>query len=1000
MGAVRNTKDAAESGEEESVLKDPLQTEQTPYEILGVGPDAGRGEIDKALVNALRKRIPANIAKNARDELLNPVDRAWYDLLECNQTVLGQLNPSVLNEPSALDRSNRMATLQAWEKQFKKKFPDSGLGHSIAVLWYWWAMYEEHRLADMLAKAGNGHPLPRGFLSRGILLKHLRRTEGVSCDPVRVRECRIKDCPWRDDCISPAPPMKDMWERVIGYWVMLAATSSFWNKSFKLSKKEIGALKDRFIVSLQDLFNDLSLRYDKIQAGDNAENYRMLSLALATERQAADSLKKAGMKTKYGKITCGILMLAHMGLLDTARSEVDAVLKKHPDSEALQRLRNNLSPYSSIAILVDQRKSEAALDAIEQLSADEQQLEEIRVFRTRAYHLLAGQMASLDDMNGAIDAWRSALESAEAGELKSKIKVAIVKECHQKAVTIQKNNLNKAIMILEGANRLVRDEGIRLNLADFLLERGVDTINGSVNSLTNNTSYPSQEYTEKVTHDLESGLDDIERAEELGSRDAAKQLGAARNLISQAKSGFLFMPAEAGKLYAEANEAAGRGDWYAAIKCLRKAIEIMDKNVPQDLKEILGICLANRAHEEIDRGFELVKNKSGSYRPSPEGIALIKSGERDLTEAERYDPDSTHVRKNLADVRQILKQLESQAQSMPDEVIELLEAAKKAAKRKDWDQAIVCLRKVVVFPADKIPGNIKNELATLLANRGIDRINRGMKLIDESIKKQREPMDFIFKKLSELASQSYISDDECALCNKSVSSNRHLSWYSVPLPNGQSAPFCEQCKNGLVTAQSFRPTPSSEGITLVQTGERDLAEAAQYDPGNTHVKKNLSEVRKIMTDLDASRLKPEKTGKSRVSQPAQKKSSPGKAPIYKPIVSVARKKRSPVHGGLLLIVLLLTPLVGFGLFSSGSSYLDVWGKNEVGNTATIIGIFILIISLVATLSGSKARTYGWSGLDWRGLYSTCWEDKKVFEKFLEILLYIFIALLALSYLAP
>jgi len=75
-------------------MKDPLQTEQTPHEVLGIRPGASRAEIEAAYMNALeryrsdKKQVPPNKAKGARDALVRPVERAMLELLQYNSQLL------------------------------------------------------------------------------------------------------------------------------------------------------------------------------------------------------------------------------------------------------------------------------------------------------------------------------------------------------------------------------------------------------------------------------------------------------------------------------------------------------------------------------------------------------------------------------------------------------------------------------------------------------------------------------------------------------------------------------------------------------------------------------------------------------------------------------------------------------------------------------------------------------------------------------------------------
>ena len=57
--------------------------------------------------------------------------------------ILESLSPNPLDDTTVLALENRRKTASAWETLLKEKLDDSGLLHSLAVLWYWTARREE-----------------------------------------------------------------------------------------------------------------------------------------------------------------------------------------------------------------------------------------------------------------------------------------------------------------------------------------------------------------------------------------------------------------------------------------------------------------------------------------------------------------------------------------------------------------------------------------------------------------------------------------------------------------------------------------------------------------------------------------------------------------------------------------------------------------------------------------------------------------------------------------
>jgi len=131
-------------------MKDPLQTEQTPYEVLGISSGTTSAEVDRAFMEALRRRVPPNIAKSARDALLDESRRAWTDARLYDDSALAQVSPSPVEDAHVLARGHRLATATQWERQLRARFPDPHLVHCLAVLWYWWAHFEQERFSALV----------------------------------------------------------------------------------------------------------------------------------------------------------------------------------------------------------------------------------------------------------------------------------------------------------------------------------------------------------------------------------------------------------------------------------------------------------------------------------------------------------------------------------------------------------------------------------------------------------------------------------------------------------------------------------------------------------------------------------------------------------------------------------------------------------------------------------------------------------------------------------
>lgn len=501
-------------------MKDPLQTEQTPDEVLGVKPGASKAEIDRAWIQAAGRGVAANEAKTARDMMEGcPVDCAKFALLRYDPQALRGLAPCPLDDPSVLLPTHRARTAEAWESHLRQDFPNLGIAHSLAVLWYWWTMYEEERLVGLMEAAKNDATYRLHDLSKPVLLRQACRARGLTCAP-NSRACSQAECPWRDDCRSSAPLLPEMWERVIAYWAMLAAGPFFQSGIVGLSAPDADALRKQFIQSLRDRLLDRAQYYsEQVAAGGGraapasirpdpggrlqgyalvgedsgpaeaplAERYRELVLTFSSELETAKALAAARMQTKHGTLACGRLLLGHMGKLAAVRARVKEAVARHPNRPSLRKLRDTLSEYAPVVILLNQRKAEEALEEIGRLPADVQETTEVQVLRARALHLFALQKAGVGVTLEALYLWKLAFQCTRPKSLDAEIRAQIAAICDARAVALQNNRRDEAIDLLEKALGLVRDRNLQSRLAELLTQRAVERFNEGLQQAAGDT---------------------------------------------------------------------------------------------------------------------------------------------------------------------------------------------------------------------------------------------------------------------------------------------------------------------------------------------------------------------------------------------------------------------------------------------------------------------------------------------------------------------------------
>jgi len=304
-------------------MKDPLQTVSTPFEVLGAEPDASTAEIRKAFMHTLAaRRVPANTVKMAFDALSRPLERARRRILQFPPEILQRLIPNPMKDRSVLSPSRRAETAAAWERHLKKTFPDLQTTHCLAVLWYWWTLYEEQRIQALIEAGGNTGALAEGGLFKPDLLRRARKAEGVICDPLRNQHCEHKECPRSEDCHSSAPPIEKMWHKLIGYWGTLAAAREFWNGWEGVSESDAGKLTNEFVNSLHNEFLASSRYYSRLlQPGNEAGAEDELTKLPDVGAHEAAALRSAGLSSLGTVVRGGMRRLADvLGIsLDKAR---------------------------------------------------------------------------------------------------------------------------------------------------------------------------------------------------------------------------------------------------------------------------------------------------------------------------------------------------------------------------------------------------------------------------------------------------------------------------------------------------------------------------------------------------------------------------------------------------------------------------------------------------------------------------------------------------------
>ncbi|MBI4260016.1 MAG: hypothetical protein HY658_05575 [Actinobacteria bacterium] len=491
-------------------MKDPLQVEETPYEVLGIGPEAGDGEVDAAWRAAMAGGDPER-ATAAWQVLKRPLDRAILDVLHYEDGSLGQLDPSPLDDPGSLELANRDVTAAAWEEHLQARFPELGTLHCLAVLWYWWARRESE------ADTGDG----------------------------------------------PVPVPSELWEGAIACWASLIATEGFWVPRWGPDlAADVGGGIERL---LRDRLDELSRERGGGGEGAEAERYRALELAFTTELRTARALGSTAFGDRFG--SSGPMLLERVGLLDTVATEVERALEGAPGDPELSLLREVLSPYARISILIEEGRVDEALDAIDQLPEEAREGEMLQTLHARALILRGEQQADLGDPEVAMDSWSLAIRTAPREDESAEARANVARLTRERAAALSEDR-EAAIALLERGESLTGDPSLRSMLAELLFERGVEAINAAQGAGTD--------------ADLRPGLKDLEAAAGYGSERALEQAGRAGAPI----------------------------DWDVVAGNLLAAEERSGGDVPGPLRRGVAISLVNRAGVRVGEATDLVRREA------------------------------------------------------------------------------------------------------------------------------------------------------------------------------------------------------------------------------------------------------------------------------------------------------------------------------------------------------------------------------------------------------
>lgn len=548
-------------------MKDPLQTERSPWDILGITSDVSRQELDQALISALRNGVPGHVANRARQDMLDPMTRAWWKLLEYPSDALDQLPVNPMQDPSALELSNRIATCSAWETHLREVYPAAdGTTHCLAVLFYWSVLAEEERLT-LSAESQTGTSL------------------------------------------SFPAALFDVWRGSIAYWSMLLVTPDFWRNGIGISNSEEEvALKQTLKEALHNRLQDQAQAFSSNSA--ITAEYRKLQTTLAAELDSARAIAKYGAKTEKGTIRAGLMGLERLGYLEQLRKLVDERHQQYPNDQNTSEVRGWLSVHLDIHTLIRNDKPDEALARIEGLPATDQRSAEVCELRARALFQQGKHRAEVGKIQVALECWQNALGAGHLPkELRKQVESEVISTCHSRATTLQDKQPDEAIAMLELGLRLVPDSTkLKECLAEILTGRAITVCvqeQTKVDAAVKKKEAQAFEHLRQETlPKVRQAVHDLEWAADLGSARAKENLIAAQSFLESLEGEGLSakvlersLPETMLRLLAEARVAADAKGDHEAVRSLKRAVRIRLPSKDAAMKRALAAYLCNQAVE-------------------------------------------------------------------------------------------------------------------------------------------------------------------------------------------------------------------------------------------------------------------------------------------------------------------------------------------------------------------------------------------------------------------
>jgi len=504
----------------------------------------------QALLALLKRQVQQKLARRDWDGASAVLSQA-LDLDPDNPELQQMLSVLGNHLPITYLKANqRAAAAAAWEKAQQQNPGDLRIAHSLGLLYFWWAQeLEEQQQGQQAVKA---------------------------------------------------------WEGAIRNWVALSYGNGFWTRWKEERGQVYGpipetAVKDlrrRLTEQLGRKIADYQNAYLTRQCNADARRMGDLSLKLAAELKTAEALQQVSESLQRQKRQaplpplCGVLMLNHLGQLETAQKVLALVEATQAHEASTEQLHWCLSPWVFPWIMVQERRYEEAIEHLEKKLKQNVSSQDGHDLLAMAYLGRGKLQAASGEIEGALGSWQAGLGHVRvrekvADEIRKEAENAAIREATRLQSEDGREGLKRAVQLLEKVRPIIETQRIKENLSELYTTLGVIAGNDG---------------------NMDQAKKHLEQALKLNPDNGRAKENLALVLLDEGIGSY------------------NRGQYTAALRLLRRAYELAPGN--GHVRQQVSLGLSNYGVHRWNQGYHA-------------------EGDRLLREALEIDPTNEHALKNL-----------------------------------------------------------------------------------------------------------------------------------------------------------------------------------------------------------------------------------------------------------------------------------------------------------------------------------------------------------------